>query len=108
MAAIFGPALLFGLLHLDLAQGLTAFVCGLFLGWLAERTGSVLPGMLLHFLKQYDRLSVSPIYKPMPPAALPWVPSCLCCWPSRRWRSGCCGVQMRQGFRFSAGLRPRC
>ena len=35
MAAIFGPALLFGLLHLDLAQGLTAFVCGLFLGWLA-------------------------------------------------------------------------
>ena len=48
-AAIFGPALLFGLLHLDLAQGLTAFACGVFLGWLAERSGSILPGMLLHF-----------------------------------------------------------
>ena len=47
---LFGPALLFGLLHLDLAQGLTAFVCGLFLGWLTERTGSVLPGMVVHFL----------------------------------------------------------
>ena len=31
-AAIFGPALLFGLLHLDLAQGLTAFACGVFSG----------------------------------------------------------------------------
>ena len=49
-AAIFAPALLFGLLHLDLAQGLTAFVCGVFLGWLAERSGSILPGMLLHLV----------------------------------------------------------
>ena len=47
-AAIFAPALLFGLLHLDLAQGLTAFACGVFLGWLTERSGSILPGMLLH------------------------------------------------------------
>ena len=45
-AAIFAPALLFGVLHLDLAQGLTAFACGVFLGWLAERSGSILPGML--------------------------------------------------------------
>ena len=43
-AAIFGPALLFGLLHLDLAQGLTAFACGVFLGWLAERSGSICLG----------------------------------------------------------------
>ena len=49
-AAIFAPALLFGVLHLDLAQGLTAFACGVFLGWLAERSGSILPGMLLHFV----------------------------------------------------------
>lgn len=48
-AAIFGPALLFALLHLDPVQGLTALVCGVFLGWLAERSGSILPGMLLHF-----------------------------------------------------------
>lgn len=49
-AAIFGPALLFALLHLDPIQGLTALVCGVFLGWLAERSGSILPGMLLHFV----------------------------------------------------------
>lgn len=49
-AAIFGTALLFALLHLDLAQGITAFFGGMFLGWLVERTGSVLPGMLLHFV----------------------------------------------------------
>lgn len=47
--AIFGPALLFALLHLDPIQGLTALVCGVFLGWLTERSGSILPGMLLHF-----------------------------------------------------------
>lgn len=49
-AAIFGPALLFALLHLNLAQGITAFLGGIFLAWLVERTGSVLPGMLLHFI----------------------------------------------------------
>ena len=48
--AIFGPALLFSLLHLDAIQGLTALVCGVFLGWLAERSGSILPGILLHFV----------------------------------------------------------
>lgn len=49
-AAIVGPAVLFALLHLELTQCITALVCGLFLGWLAERTGSILPGMLLHFV----------------------------------------------------------
>lgn len=49
-AAIVGSALLFGVLHLDLIQCITALACGLFLGWLAERTGSILPGMLLHLL----------------------------------------------------------
>ena len=48
--AIFAPALLFALLHLDLAQSITALVCGIFLGWLVERSGSILPGMLLHFI----------------------------------------------------------
>lgn len=49
-AAVFAPALLFALLHMNLAQGITAFLCGLFLGWLTERTGSILPGMLLHLI----------------------------------------------------------
>lgn len=105
MAAIFGPALLFGLLHLDLAQGLTAFVCGLFLGWLAERTGSILPGILLHFVNNTIAFAVAylQLYAPggialgaqlfvllaFPPLAL-WL----------LWRA------MRQGFHFSEGLRP--
>ena len=104
-AAIFAPALLFGVLHLDLAQGLTAFACGVFLGWLAERSGSILPGMLLHFcnntlafLNLYLRF-----YAPQPvsfgvelfilfffPVFGVWL-----IWHARQ-----------QGFRFSAGLRP--
>ena len=102
---LFRPALLFGLLHLDLAQGLTAFACGVFLGWLAERSGSILPGMLLHFcnntlafLNLYLRF-----YAPQPvsfgvelfilfffPVFGVWL-----IWHARQ-----------QGFRFSAGLRP--
>lgn len=48
-AAIFGAALLFALLHLDPVQAVTAFAAALFLGWLAERSGSILPCILLHF-----------------------------------------------------------
>lgn len=104
-AAIFAPALLFGLLHLDLAQGLTAFVCGVFLGWLAERSGSILPGMLLHlvnnilaFLTIYLRyyapaevsLGVELFILLFFPVFAAWT-----IWHARQ-----------QGFRFSAGLRP--
>ena len=104
-AAIFGTALLFGLLHLDLAQGLTAFICAVFLGWLAERSGSILPGMLLHFINNtlafltlYLRL-----YAPAAAAAavelfiLLFFPV-FAAWLIRHARG--------QGFRFSAGLRP--
>ena len=42
-AAIFGPALLFGLLHLDLAQGLTAFACGVFWAGWPSGQASILP-----------------------------------------------------------------
>ena len=104
-AAIFAPALLFGLLHLDLAQGLTAFVCGVFLGWLAERSGSILPGMLLHlvnntlaFLTMYLRyyapteasFGVELFLLLFFPLFGLWM-----IWHARG-----------QGFRFSAGLRP--
>lgn len=104
-AAIFAPALLFGLLHLDLAQGLTAFVCGVFLGWLTERSGSILPGMLLHlvnntlaFLTMYLRyyapteasFGVELFLLLFFPLFGLWM-----IWHARG-----------QGFRFSAGLRP--
>lgn len=103
--AIFAPALLFALLHSDPAQILTAFVCGIFLGWLTERTGSILPGILLHlannclaFLNIYLHL-----YAPAG-AALCFELAVLLAFPlAALWmiyRSG------KQGFRFSAGLRP--
>lgn len=104
-AAIFAPALLFALLHQDLAQGITAFVCALFLGWLAERSGSILPGMLLHFvnnclafLSLYLRLfapsNISLAYELLLLIGFPLLALWLVWFAERR------------GFRFSAGLRP--
>ena len=80
--AIFAPALLFALLHLDLAQSITALVCGIFLGWLVERSGSILPGMLLHFinntlaflslyLRQYAPEQLAVVYELILLVALP-------------------------------------
>ena len=90
---------------LEPAPGGYTFACGVFLGWLAERSGSILPGMLLHFcnntlafLNLYLRF-----YAPQPvsfgvelfilfffPVFGVWL-----IWHARQ-----------QGFRFSAGLRP--
>lgn len=104
-AAIFGTALLFGLLHLDLAQGLTAFISAVFLGWLAERSGSILPGMLLHFVN--NTLAFLTLYLRLyAPAAAAMAVELfiLLFFPVFAvwliWHA--CG----QGFRFSAGLRP--
>ena len=103
--AIFGPALLFALLHLDPIQGLTAFVCAIFLGWLAERSGSILPGMLLHFvnnclaflnlyLRLYADNSVSFALELFVLLFFPLFGG----WLLLHAR--------QQGFRFSVGLRP--
>ncbi len=102
--AIFAPALLFALLHLDLAQSITALVCGIFLGWLVERSGSILPGMLLHFtnntlafislyLRQYAPEQIAVVYELILLVALPLAALFLVC----RVKA--------QGFSFSAGLR---
>lgn len=104
-AAIFGPALLFALLHLDPFQGLTALVCGVFLGWLAERSGSILPGMLLHFvnnciafLNLYLRLyAPNNLSFAVELFLLLFFPF-LGLWLIYHAR--------QQGFRFSEGLRP--
>ena len=104
--AVFAPALLFALLHLNLAQGITAFLCGLFLGWLTERTGSVLPGMLLHLIN--NCIAFADIYLQMYapnniamgtelfvllffPLAAAWL----------LWRA-----VTQQGFSFGAGMHP--
>ena len=104
-AAIFAPALLFGVLHLDLAQGLTAFACGVFLGWLAERSGSILPGMLLHLVNNV--LAFLTIYlRYYAPAEVSFGAELfiLLFFPAfGAWMI--CNAR-RQGFSFSAGLRP--
>lgn len=104
-AAIFAPALLFGVLHLDLAKGLTAFACGVFLGWLAERSGSILPGMLLHLVN--NALAFLTIYlRYYAPAEVSFGVELfiLLFFPAfGAWMI--CNAR-RQGFSFSAGLRP--
>ena len=46
--AIAVTAALFGIVHLNLAQGLNAFVLGLLLGWMYVRTRSIVPGIVFH------------------------------------------------------------
>ena len=104
-AAIFGPALLFGLLHGSVTQVLTGFVCGIFLGWLAERSGSILPGMALHFVNNV--LAFLAMYLQFyAPAALAqtvqW--AILLVFPLAALFIA--EHAYRQGFRFSQGLRP--
>ena len=48
--AIALTALLFAVIHGNLAQGTHAFVIGIVLGWLYVRTRSVLPGIVLHWV----------------------------------------------------------
>ncbi len=49
-SAIVIQAALFGVYHLNVYQALPAFAVGLLMGWLAERSGSLLPGVILHAL----------------------------------------------------------
>lgn len=49
-AAIAISALIFGLMHGNLAQGMHAFVIGLLIGWMFYRTGSILPGVMFHWV----------------------------------------------------------
>ena len=57
LRAIMVTAVMFGISHGFLQQSLAATCMGLLLGWIALRTGSVLPCILLHFTN--NALSVS-------------------------------------------------
>ena len=57
LRAVVITALLFGVSHGVLQQSIAATMMGLMLGWIALRTGSVLPGILVHFTN--NALSVS-------------------------------------------------
>ncbi|MFA6832669.1 MAG: type II CAAX endopeptidase family protein [Bacteroidaceae bacterium] len=47
---IFISALLFGLFHLNFAQGIFAFFTGILLGWITWMTSSIIPAMAIHIL----------------------------------------------------------
>lgn len=47
--AVVAPAILFAVFHAQPSQMLVALLTGLYFGWVARRTGSILPGMVLHF-----------------------------------------------------------
>ena len=55
--AVLITAVMFGVSHGVLQQSISATFMGLLLGWIALRTGSVLPGILIHFSN--NALSVS-------------------------------------------------
>lgn len=48
--AIAISAAIFGLIHMNVPQGIHAFLIGLLLGWMYYRTGSILPGILFHWV----------------------------------------------------------
>tara|TARA_R110002049_G_scaffold27321_2_gene94037 strand:+ start:120124 stop:122367 length:2244 start_codon:yes stop_codon:yes gene_type:complete len=57
LRAVVITAVMFGISHGVLQQSIAATIMGLMLGWVALRTGSVLPGILIHFTN--NALSVS-------------------------------------------------
>jgi sodium transport system permease protein len=57
LRAVVVTAVMFGISHGILQQSITATIMGLLLGWVALRTGSVLPCILIHFTN--NALSVS-------------------------------------------------
>lgn len=48
--AIVASALVFAVYHLNIVQGVNAFIIGLFFGWLYYRTRSLWPSILCHFI----------------------------------------------------------
>ena len=61
--AIVAVALLFGLVHGNVAQFIHAFLLGLLLGWLYWRSGSIVPGIVLHWT---NNTIVYVVYKLLP------------------------------------------
>ncbi len=76
--AIVVTATAFGLFHLDGAQGAVAFFAGLFLGWVAERLGSVRPGIAAHATNNTLFVLVSAISPQWAssPRVQPWMLAC--------------------------------
>lgn len=60
--AVLLSALLFSAVHLNPAQMPHAFLIGLLLGWIYYRTGSILPGILLHWINNTAAFAVARLF----------------------------------------------
>lgn len=60
--AIAVSALIFAAIHLNAAQMPHAFLIGLLLGWTYYRTGSILPGILFHWVNNTAAFAVARIF----------------------------------------------
>ena len=56
-------ALLFALAHMNPAQAIHPFLIGLLLGWMYERTGSIIPGIAYHWANNTAAFLLSRIYQ---------------------------------------------
>lgn len=63
-------ALAFGIFHMNLTQGIYTFVFGLFIGYVAHATGSIVPAMLVHAIYNF----MGTIGGDMLYAIAPWLP----------------------------------
>ncbi|NNE00272.1 MAG: CPBP family intramembrane metalloprotease [Pirellulaceae bacterium] len=61
--AVLVTAVMFGISHGIVQQSIAATFMGLLLGWIALRTGSVLPGILIHFTNNTLSVSMDRIVK---------------------------------------------
>jgi membrane protease YdiL (CAAX protease family) len=56
-------ALLFALAHMNPAQFIHPFLIGLLLGWMYERTGSIIPGIIYHWANNTVAYLLARIYQ---------------------------------------------
>lgn len=60
--AIIISAVMFSLIHFNPAQMPHAFLLGLLIGWMFYRTGSIIPGILLHFVNNTTAYIIYNLY----------------------------------------------
>jgi len=58
-AAIVISAVLFMLMHMNIEQFVNAFICGVILAVLSKKTGSTIPGMVVHFINNFLAILIS-------------------------------------------------
>lgn len=62
LSAVLITSLLFGILHFDVVHSTMAFFIGLYLGFLAERTGSIWPCIVCHALNNIISVFLTSLY----------------------------------------------